>query len=187
MEHVRLDIMSNSMQKGLLGELMYLKELISILGDVKAVHSWSGPDDADQDFVYDNIWAEIKAISASAETVSISSLEQLDSDTSGTLRVYFLEATTPDNNHGFTLFQVISEVRARISSNPEANELFENKLFMYSYKDNPLYDIQKYYLHSVNDYDVRDNFPRITKDNINPAIVQAQYSISLAAIDDFKK
>ena len=40
MEHVRLDILSNSMQKGLLGELLYLKELICILGDLKAVNSW---------------------------------------------------------------------------------------------------------------------------------------------------
>jgi hypothetical protein len=187
MEYNRQDIMSGSMQKGLLGELLFLKELISTMGDTKAVNSWSGPDDADQDFIYDNTWTEIKAVSADAERVEISSIEQLDNNIGGTLRVYYLETTTPDNALGFTLAKIVSDVKTLISGNPEAKELFEHKIFMYGYEDKPCYDFQKYRLCKVDEYDIRNNFPRITKDSINPAIVRAQYSISFAAIEDFKK
>jgi len=187
MEHISPDILSSSMQKGLFGELLFLKELISILGDGKAVNSWSGPDNADQDFIYDDTWTEIKAVSSDAEMVNISSIEQLDNETGGRLRVYYLETTTPDNNNGLTLTQIVSEVRKLISSNRDVQELFENKLFMYGYKDNPIYDIQKYRLCGADEYDIQDGFPRITKGNINPAIVRVQYAISLAAINTFKK
>ncbi len=186
MEHKRPDIMDLALQKGLLGELLYLLELTENIGIDKAVRSWAGPDGADQDFIYDDTWAEIKTISPSAERISISSLEQLDNN-EGSLVVYFIEKTTPDNSKSFSLDEIVNNARLLVNNNIITGEILELKLFQYGYKDLEDYKIEKYFLCKKQEYYITIFFPRLIRENVNSAIVKAKYEISLAAIECFLK
>ena len=185
MEHQRSDMMDASRQKGLIGELIYLQDCIHNIGSLRAIDSWSGPDGADQDFVYDDSWTEVKTVTIAADSVAISSLEQLDVDSDGTLVIYFIDKTTPENACGFTLFEKVIETRLLLSSDHKASEKFEMKLFQYGYKDLKDYEKQNYKLSKKNIYSVTEHFPKLIKTNVPNPIVAAKYCISLVAIDEF--
>lgn len=52
--------MSYQRQKGLLGELIYLSEIIDLLGIEAAIDAWTGPDGSDQDYVFRKIGQKSK-------------------------------------------------------------------------------------------------------------------------------
>ena len=185
MEHQRPDVMDISRQKGLIGELMFLEECLKKFTASQALYGWGGPEGADQDFTYDNCWTEVKAASLASESISISSLEQLDADLPGNISVFFLDKTTPEDINGFSLAQKVNDIRLILSSESEAKEIFENKLFAYGYKDRREYSEQKYRLGGRNNYVVSEDFPRLIKNNVPFQIVSSKYSISISAIEDF--
>ena len=77
LQYMKGDVMSFQRQKGLLGELLYLKEILISMDKEAAVEAWVGPEGSDQDFVFSDTWTEVKSVALSAESVSISSLQQL--------------------------------------------------------------------------------------------------------------
>lgn len=81
-------------QKGLIGELLYLADLIERHGEKKALGEWVGPEGADQDFNFEDGWAEIKTTIIAGTSVQVSSLQQFDRSDEGTLIVYFLDKTS---------------------------------------------------------------------------------------------
>ena len=95
MNSVGKGTMSFRLQKGLLGELLYFEKVLQSAGISYAINSWTGPDGSDQDFIFDSSWAEIKTVALAAETVHISSIEQLTQSSNGLLIVYFLEKSVP--------------------------------------------------------------------------------------------
>jgi len=187
MEYKRPNILPVARQKGLIGEILFLTECIKTMGVQKALESWCGPEGADQDFIYDGTWTEVKATTMASTTISISSLEQLDIDIDGSLMVYRLDKTTESNTSGFTLTDMVLNTRGLLSSNFKSKELFELKLFQYGYKDLPEYGKQKYCLCGEEEYLVGRTFPRLTKGNIAFQITAAKYSIDLASIAVFRK
>ena len=57
MEKAYSPLLSDNQRKGLLGELLFLKRQISSGMDCeKAIDGWVGPNGADQDFYYDEVW-----------------------------------------------------------------------------------------------------------------------------------
>ena len=92
LDRKRSAILSPNAQKGLLAELSFLKERIEMGANPSdAVAGWVGPEEADQDFVYEDGWHEVKATGASPSQVTISSIEQLGNPSEGELG--FFEST----------------------------------------------------------------------------------------------
>lgn len=187
MEYKRPHVLPSARQKGLLGELIFLTECTKTMGLQKAIDSWCGPEGADQDFIYDGTWTEVKATSKASTTISISSLEQLDIDIDGSLMVYRLDKTTSSDNNGFTLADQVQNTSALFAGNLKCQELFKLRLFQYGYKDLPEYGKQKYRFCGAEEYLVDGTFPRLTKRNIAYQIRSAKYSIDLASIAVFRK
>ncbi len=187
MEYKRTNIVPIARQKGLMGEIMYLTECTKTMGAQKALESWCGPQGADQDFIYDGTWTEIKATTMASTTILISSLEQLDIDIDGSLMLYRLDKTTESDIHGFTLTDMVENTRALYSSNLKCKELFELRLFQYGYKDLPEYDKQKYRSCGSEEYLVNGTFPKLTKGNTAYQITSASYTIDSASIALFRK
>ena len=74
-------ILDNSSIKGLLGELIQLRDFfIPRFGSDKAVASWMGPLLGHKDFEINDTWYEVKSVAENALQVNISSLEQLESE-----------------------------------------------------------------------------------------------------------
>ena len=187
LEQARPDIMSASRQKGLFGEITYLLNLIDLFGAEKAVSSWSGPEGADQDFIYDDTWAEVKSIALASANVTISSLEQLDTENDGYLVVYRIEKTTAQDAHGITLYDIVQKTQTLLAEGTYTKEQFELKLFLYGYKDSQEYNRTSYKYWGDEHYFVSKDFPRLTKKNLPNEISFAKYGLNLATIEIFKK
>ncbi len=188
LQYVGKGVMSFSQQKGLIGELLHLEEIIPSKGIDVAVASWVGPDGSDQDFVYEDTWDEIKSVSLAAETVKISSFEQLLQEKPGTLSVYVLEKTTPGNDR-ILLSYLVKTLRLKMSQSVRLLDAFNMKLFKYGYRDRDEeeYDKNSFRYIERKDYLVNDEFPKLTRENVPTEIVSGSYSLSLSSIEKYKR
>lgn len=183
----RPDILPAARQKGLLGEVTFLREMIGLVGSEKAVESWAGPEGSDQDFIYDDTWTEVKTTLAAADMVTISSLEQLDSPFEGNLVVYRIEKTTLTDTNGITLNKIIKEVKCLLSRSVNEMERFDLKLYMYGYEDLPEYDKTSYKYVGKACYMVHGMFPRLLRSNVPSGVCHAKYDLDLAVLEQFRK
>lgn len=183
-----LELLSFEKQKGLLGELIYLNELMENEKEENAITVWTGPDGSDQDFVFKDTWTEVKAVSLAAESIRISSLEQLNQERDGKLRIYFLEKTTAGVGR-VSLVQQVNNIRKKLKASPNSLDRFEMKLFKYGYrsKDEEKYEENQFRLVEYRDYTVNEYFPKMTVKNVPVAVTECKYRLSIAAIDDFRE
>jgi len=187
MEHQGSGLLSEAAQKGLLGEILFLQRILaSGMPALDAVSGWIGPEGADRDFVFPDGWHEIKAEGASAMTVVISSLQQLDASPPGELVVFFVDRTAPGERHSFSLNDKINEVQATLQSVPTARDLFDSKLLGHGYVALREYDAQRYRLDGTRRYSVDARFPCLMKTNVPPQVAAATYEISLIALEDWR-
>lgn len=179
-------LLSPSAQKGLIGELLFLKELIVSEGSIKALNSWVGPEGSDQDFICENSWNEIKATTIASTTVVISSLQQLDRNDQGYLVVYFMDKTTSNGLQTLSLPEVVDDVRKLLPIG--VTDLFLCKLAMWGYysKDCERYKEMRYRLSEKRVYSVDDRFPKLTRSNVPSEVHNAKYELDLLTIDRFK-
>lgn len=188
LEHQHKSLMDESRRKGLLGELLFLMEqLDGGRSALNAVQGWTGPDGGDQDFCYADGWFEIKSIGLSADSVGISSLEQLNNPHSGELIVMRIDKCAPERTDAITLPETVDSVLSKIMPDVDAVSLFENKLLKYGYMDLPEYREQKYFFSGKQRYMVDREFPKLTASNVAVQITSAQYFISIAGIDAWKQ
>lgn len=166
---------------GLIGELLFLKnDLFNRIGKANALKAWSGQELTKKDFSFGDDWFEVKTVSSGKETVRITSLEQLESDTNGELVVYFLEKMSEAYN-GITLNSLVLEIVNLL-------DLQQDKDFLMSKVSSRGYTYCKYYDSYV--YEVRDShrflvdvsFPKLTRRMVCSAVVKAAYDLSISEI-----
>ena len=175
-------------QKGLLGELLFLKEVIE--GGhpmLEAVAGWAGPDGADQDFFYDDGWHEVKAVGAAAQGVSISSVEQLDHPMAGELVVFRIDACVPQHNNAATLYQTVSALEKMAVSIPGAAETLFLKLAAAGYVHREEYDQQHFFVSAQQRYAVTENFPRMRRAGLPREVVNISYQLDLPSLAPWEK
>lgn len=180
------EILSEPEIKGLIGELLFLKDtLIPRMTVSKAIGAWGGAEKNRKDFAFDLEWYEVKTIDFGKETVRISSIEQLDSPVDGTLVVYQLERMTEEYN-GLTLNKLIGDIMSIITSVND-KDVLASKLRDVGYAYHPKYDELVYELRSIDEYNVGETFPRISRANIPAAIAKASFDLILSEISLYKK
>lgn len=188
LQYTTKDIMSFQKQKGLLGELIFLKECIEKIGCESAISSWNGPDGSDQDFLFENSWAEVKSIALATEKVRISSLQQLEQEVDGILVINILEKSVQGGGR-ISLPDIVDELRNIMIENSKVLDRFEMKLFKCGYRDDDISEYRKNYFRFVEQrcYTVDENFPRIVSSNVAPEIVSCKYEISLSSIEKYRR
>lgn len=187
MELQKNGLLSENEKKGLIGEILYLQQLISNGAEpLKAIESWIGPEGADQDFVDENGWHEIKALGIGAKSITISSLEQLNVCQPGELILYFVDKTAPNEPSAFSLLTLIHSTRDLVKHNNKAFELINRKLLQYGYIDVSEYEKQFYRLSDTKRYRVDELFPKLVKSNVPSQIISASYQISLQSLENWK-
>ncbi len=170
---------------GLIGELLFLRdEMFPKYGQEQSIISWSGPEKTHKDFAVSNTWYEIKTTSVGKASVSISSIEQLDSDVEGMLIVYFLEKMAPPFN-GIKINDLVLSINEMIEL-PPLKQLFFEKLETFGFKISQDNDNFVYNFAGRNRFIVNTDFPRLKRDAIPLAITKTKYELSLANISDFK-
>lgn len=170
---------------GLIGELLFLKDyMFPKYGQAMAVQGWSGQDLTHKDFSYHDCWYEIKTMYDSSTSVKISSLEQLDSLTEGSLVIFKMEKMSPEsigiriNNLVRTILDSIDEVDTR--------DLFLTKIVEQGYAIKNEYDAYVFQMKNSSFYTISELFPRLTRTEVDPAIIKATYEISLPEIERFQ-
>lgn len=181
--------LSVNTQKGLAGELLFLKEMLSVREAKPAMEGWVGPDGSDQDFVYNDGWYEVKSIGRSCDSVTISSLEQLDCPGAGELVIFYLDQTAPQKKESFSLPDIIETITELVSNCPDASSIFGQKLLNYGYIDLPEYHDKKYLCSGCERYSVNisKQFPMLRRVTIPVPIVSLQYQLSIPAIAQWRK
>ena len=178
---VARDLLSEEKQRGLIGELLFLREQILNNRPLKeTVAGWLGPLKEHQDFSYGEMWYEIKTVAEQAEKVQISSIEQLSPETPGELVVYRLAKTSD----GFTLNSIVKDLSEMLSKNPSATQKFEVLLFQTGYVEREEYSEHNYRIAENIKFAVDGSFPRLTRNNLPTAVVDASYTLNLRELEE---
>ena len=169
--------------RGLIGELLFLRDRLLPLAGPAAVACWQGPMGLPQDFVYEGRLVEVKTFAAgSSPSVRIASAEQLTS-VDAPLFLHLVCLVRQDG--ALTLPAIVDEVRTLIASSPAHAEAFDDRLLTIGYIDLPDYRSMAYAPTSVSDYEVRDGFPRLTVQDIPAGVDDVSYSILLGHLAPF--
>ncbi len=178
------NILSEQEIQGLIGELLFLRDYgIKKYGSTCALNSWSGPEPTHKDFSYENDWYEIKSISNTKNVVSISSIEQLDSNIDGHLYIYYLEKMSLEFN-GINLNLLVDEIYNSLRLGTD-KDIFADKLQQAGYVYNGIYDNFVYNLTKVERYKVSKEFPKIKREALPLGIASVRYEVEISVIKKF--
>ena len=178
-------IMSEKEIRGLLGELVFLKEVMfEKYGIDKSLEAWIGSSNAHKDFEIEDTWYELKAIRQSSVTVEISSIEQLESDLEGELVLVKLEPSNIAINNPISLNNYIKEIEGLLKTK-EQIDIFFKKLEQRKYFFAEEYDSFVYSNKGINKYKVTENFPKIKNGDLKDGIVGVSYQLYINKLKDY--
>lgn len=179
--------LSDSEVKGLIGELCAMKQVVLIkYAPYMALTGWVGPIGADRDFEMPSEWYEVKAVSLSKDTVSISSLDQLDTDLEGSLLIVRVEKTSANVPGSFTLNFLVNEIRAGLAD-WESRAVFDARMASAKYDPADPRAAEQYILHRIETYKVDDVFPRIRRSKVHASIINAAYDLSISSLQSWRQ
>jgi len=171
---------------GLWGELYTISEILMLYHKpVDVIRFWIGPEGKKKDLTLNSIEIEIKtSMSGSSNKINISSLDQLEimSD-----KLYLLHINTSPSadDAGFSLEDFYEKCMKALSEELNIQRMFQNKLSRLYFKASEAQLKDKFSIHSINLFDVRDDFPMIRRNDISPGIASAKYKIFTAYLDIF--
>lgn len=179
--------LSDTEIKGLIGELCTLKYVVlAHCSQRVSVSGWIGVLGADRDFELADTWYESKAISLNKDTVTISSLDQLDTDIEGHLIIVRIERGSENTPGSFSLNSLVDEIRELLSDD-EARMIFDTRLASSNYDCRDPRAETAYVLHRIEAYTVDNEFPRVRRTEVSTAISNGTYNLSIPAIQDWRE
>ncbi len=179
-------IMSPEEIKGLFGELHTLRTLYrGTLSQEAAIEAWSGPSNAQQDFLFGNRAIEVKSLSTKERgVVHISSEDQLESFAEHLYLLTLRLTEAPDDNYALSLNGMISLIESELS-NPVAIESFLGKIASTNYLPLTEYDKPQFLAEIFNAYRIIDDFPRLVRSSLPDSIMKVRYDIKLESIASY--
>ena len=173
-------------QRGLVGEMEFLRKLVSGYGPEAAIEAWTGPTGSAKDFELIGACVEVKTRRVAAKPyVSISSEDQL-ADVAGSrlfLRVTNVaSAVLPD---GQDLHDHVRMTAELFEDAGAAFDAWEEAIFSAGYDPECDYEGRRWQLGASINYEVRDDFPRIAAP-LSAGIGNVRYSLSLDACAPFE-
>jgi hypothetical protein len=174
--------------KGLIAELLALEEFIQAFPEepLLPVMAWTGPGGTSQDFLFASHAVEVKAVSSGVSSVSISSVEQLDSPVPLLLRTCVLREAAPSETGALTLPQLAARIEHLLASVPSATAVFRDKLLEAGYVEHAYYQSVAFTSLETRLYAVQAGFPRIVPASLPAGIPDAKYTILFSAIEPFR-
>lgn len=179
--------LSHSEFIGVFGELYVLADhLTPMLGAENSIRAWIGPEGKKQDFTL-NGWAlEVKTtLSGDRQTISISSLDQLDKVTDH-LYLFRLVATPATTGEGLSLGRLYQRCLEAV----QHDAIFEG---MFLQKASALYGSasesqvnELFKIVSVSLFDVTEDFPKLTANKVSNGIAEVRYEISVSAAASYE-
>jgi hypothetical protein len=177
-------LLSESEIMGLIGELLFLRDyLFEKYGKGLALNSWSGQEMTHKDFSYNDIWYEVKVIHSGKDSVKISSLEQLQSINEGELIVFTLEKMST-SYEGIKINTLALDILNSLDLDVRKDH-FLSSIMSQGFIFDESYDEFVFEIVSMSRYLVNSDFPKLTRNDVNDAIIKAQYDLSLAILNKY--
>ncbi|WP_034061088.1 PD-(D/E)XK motif protein [Lacinutrix jangbogonensis] len=179
--------LSIEQQKGLLGELIFIDELIdNKFNPDYVLNGWTGPDFEDKDFTFGSTCFEIKFTSSKLPRIKITSERQLDTLNIDNLFLYCF-ACENLKEKGISLNSVVNSIRKKINSNSTTLKFFNERLESAGFfeDDAENYNVE-YGIKTRSIYEVNESFPKLTNSNLPNGIYNTSYYIENSAIEDFR-
>ena len=175
--------------KGLIGELIYLKNLLidTTLNVDDVLLSWRGPYDDGHDFVFDFTDFEIKTIEKTKNNVRISSEFQLDSEKGKKIELVVISVEF-DIDNGISLKSITNEIKSLVLDKFGDISIFITALSQKGLivGDLERYDIYRFTPVLETTYDSsNDTFPKLIKSQLPEQINKLKYNIRLNLIEEF--
>lgn len=181
--------LSDEAQRGLYGEIYFLREFLKNAADnTYCLKSWLGPERSIQDFQYSNWAVEVKTTHGNNhQKIHITSERQLDDSIVEKIFLYHLSLDVRVGN-GESLNALIDGVLESLNDSTTASNLFKLKLLESGYYDihKPLYEDRGYTIRQENLYWVSGNFPRISEGLIPIGVGDVRYSIVLSESEEWR-
>lgn len=177
-------------QRGLLGELRLLEDhLLPVLGPVAGVRCWAGPLDAPRDFEISTLHVETKTRTPMQNAVTISSENQLDPG--GCERLFLhvvrIASATEGSEAAVTVADVARRVLGQIEDrDPLAAETFEERLLATGFDWEHDYTDSLWLVTEETLFEVKDEFPRITRSMVPAGVEGVRYSLGLAVCENWR-
>lgn len=185
----RLGILREEEIKGLIGELLFLKNHVIPKYHNEAINFWIGPQGMPQDFAVNKTAIEVKSqFGGSRPRVKISSEDQLFTQLERlVLYVVTLGKTTADSKNAINLPSLIKEIEELLLESPESDiNKYQDALFQSGYSFSEKYYEYNYLFSDEQAFEVRDEFPRIVPNDLKEGVSQLSYSIHLSECNEYK-
>jgi len=178
----------NSEFVGFFGELYVLSEhIMKALPVPDSVRAWIGPEGKKHDFTFNHSAIEVKTtLSGDQQSVQITSLDQLDKDTSELYLMRIVAAPSGDGT-GFSLGGLYEQCLEDISHDVVAEGLFLQKASDLYGNASESQLRNHFVIVNVCFYGVDERFPKLTRCDVDLAISEVKYEISVGALSSFKK
>lgn len=178
-------IMGEKEIRGLIGELVFLRDYLFKKYTIeKSIESWMGPESSHKDVEIDDTWYEIKTCYQSSKSVTISSVEQLDANSTGHLCIVELENSNRYVTGNLSLNKLIEQINDMILDT-ELQNIFLKKVSNVGYSYFEEYDNYIYFCKSIKKYLVNDEFPRLRKQDLPKEIATASYELLIPNLKEF--
>lgn len=182
----RSDLLSLEEQRGLVGELEFLRRLIDLIGPYAAIEAWKGPSGSSKDFELDRRLVEVKARRGAAKPyVQISSEDQL-ADVDG-CRLYLVVSAVDAaiKPSGKTLTDHVVELeKLYAEAEPDAYRLWELAIADSGFSFDDDYSDRRWTVGKTIQFEVLEGFPRIIPPLL-PGVSGVRFSIALDACAPF--
>lgn len=172
-------------QKGLVAELMFLREFwLDLLDDDSAIAGWVGPEPASQDFRDGFRAVEVKSRPPSKNSFIVSSVDQLWFDGELFVAVYPIAMVGKSDGTAMSLRILVDSVRHSLMS-ADSKERFEASLINCGYLDRQEYEEERFIVAHPTFYQVGEGFPKLLEDQVPAGIEGVRYSVSLNWCENF--
>lgn len=180
-------ILDDQSIRGLIGELLFIRDELFPRFRALAIDFWQGPDRLPQDFVVGGYLFEVKThLVGDAPKAYIASPSQLWSDGAPLYLVVIPLAHCGRHASGaVTLPELIDQLAKDLVGKPQL-EAFEARLADFGYVPYPEYFDATYCPGPSSSFEVRDGFPRIIAGAIPDGVVDVRYAIRLDVCQPFR-
>ncbi len=172
--------------RGLFAELEFVHKGLTEYGDqLTVLEGWQGPLDEPQDFVLGDFAVEVKSLTGlQKDKVKISSEHQLVTHLDNLyLHVIYL-AEFHDCKKGHSLNTQVEVVRNAIKDT-ENKDVFDSRLYETGYLELKDYDSPCYSVRKHESFHVRDDFPRISPEDLVDGVSGVTYDLDLKSLDSY--
>ncbi|MEL4454853.1 PD-(D/E)XK motif protein [Lutimonas vermicola] len=181
------NILSPERQRGLFGELLFIKEMIESGNDMEeTIRAWEGPSGTNQDFYHNSDAVEVKTSIANVPVIKISNERQLDVKGLDRLFLVFYHLNeVPDKN--YSLQNLIINIQDHFKDSYELLIIFNKRLKKAGISEEMIdnYNTTGYKVMEEMVFEISENFPKITSSKVSEGISKISYEISLDSCVNF--